>query len=158
MCNRESSCKRERRGGWIPIDNCLPLFSCFVFRLFIFYFLFFSPFFSFPLCCRPTWKCLHKHHIHIGSVTHTHGDRFDCTRQGINTLLLSWKHGKCTPTMNGHGRCLHNRIWVNAHPWHTAMDVAFIKSKGACTPTAYSMWVFRRCTAKVKQIHKLLPV
>ena len=44
-----------------------------------------------------------------------------------------------TPTTYSHRCCLHNGTWVNAHPRCTATDVAFIKSKGACTPTMYSV-------------------
>ena len=168
MCNRESNCKRERETGaeflMPPSVFCIHFFS--------------------PPRCRPTWKCLHKHHT--DSVTHAHGARFDCTWQGIHycfqsmgksllnahprcmatdvafTTEYGWMHthdvgprmlpsqqnmGEYTPTTYSHRCC---RVWVNAHPRRTAMDVAFIKSKGAWTPTTYSVQVFRRRTVKVK--------
>ena len=38
--------------------------------------------------------------------------------------------GKCTPTTYGHECCLHNIVWMNAHPWCTAMNVAFTTESG----------------------------
>ena len=47
---------------------------------------------------------------------YTHVATFDCTQQGIHYCFHE-SMGKCTPTTYGHECCLHNGIWVNAHPW-----------------------------------------
>ena len=72
-------------------------------------------------------ECLHKHHTL--TVTHTHGARFDCTQQGIHYCFHE-SMGKCTPTTYGHRCCLPNRVWVNAHPWCMATNVAFTTESG----------------------------
>ena len=116
MCNWQREQLQEKDRGWIPYDICLP-------------YPFLLLFFLLSVCSRPTWKCLHKHLTHTLNITHTHGARFDCIRQGIHCCFHE-SMGECTPTTYGRGCCLHNRVWVNAHQQHTVTDVAVTTEYG----------------------------